>query len=311
MTAANAASSPADRKDLLQLAALSREEIVALLDAAARFANDPTAASQAKLTGKTLANLFFEASTRTMRSFELAAHRLGMYTLGFSSVGSSTAKGESLLDTAKTIESMGVDAVVVRHACAGSAHLLARHVRVPVINAGAGRQAHPTQGLIDLYTIRNRLGRLDDLHIAIVGDIRNSRVARSALGGLSKFENSFSLVGPPTLVPRSFARHRVVISHSLDDVLPDADVIMMLRVQRERLAGSAISSVEEYAHLYCLSVARLAQCKPDAIVMHPGPFNRGVEIASEVADGPRSTILEQVAAGVPVRMAVLARALSH
>lgn len=281
-----------------------------MLDEAAAFERAGSVEPDKSLAGKTVANLFFENSTRTLRSFEIAAARLGLRNLSFSAAGSSTAKGESLIDTAKTIVAMGVDAIVVRHGCAGSAQLLARELDIPVINAGSGRHAHPTQGLIDLYTIRKHLETLDGLHVVIVGDIRNSRVARSALGGLAKFDNSFSLVGPPTLVPRSFARHRTVILPSLERALPDADVFMMLRVQRERIAGNAVSSVEEYAHRYCLTPERLALCKPEVIVMHPGPFNRGIEISPDVADGPRSVILDQVAAGVPVRMAVLRRALA-
>ena len=219
------------------------------------------------------------------------------------------SKGESLVDTARTIEAMGVDAIVIRHRHAGAAHLVARSVGCSVVNAGDGGHEHPTQGLLDLYTIRERYGRsggdLSGLKVAIVGDVANSRVARSDLIGLTKLGASVALVGPPTLVPRSLARDGVTVGHDLDAVLPGCDVVNMLRVQHERVASSQFPSVREFTALFGLTPARLARCKPDVFVMHPGPMNRGVEIDPAIADGPNSGILRQVTNGLAVRMAAL------
>ncbi len=261
------------------------------------------------LRGQVVANLFFEDSTRTRSSFSLAASRLSADVLDLAGKGSSTSKGETLTDTARNIEAMGVDVVVLRHPLSGAAVQLAQAVQCRVVNAGDGQHEHPTQGLLDIYTMARRLGRddfdLSGLTVAIVGDIAHSRVARSNVYGLLKLGAQVILVGPPTLLPRAFADLGCELSHSLDDVLGRVDVLNMLRIQFERFTSMAFPSLREYATFYGLTATRLEQARPDVIVMHPGPINRGVELDSDVADGAHSVILDQVANGLAIRMAVL------
>ena len=257
------------------------------------------------LRGRTIVNLFFEPSTRTRMSFELAEKRLSADTLGMTVAGSSVAKGETLADTARTIEAMSPDMIVMRHGSSGAPHHLARVCRASIINAGDGTHEHPTQALLDAFTIRERKGRLAGLRVAIVGDLVHSRVLRSNLWLLSKVGASIVVCAPPTLMPPGLDRMGVDVTHSLDEAVTGADVIMMLRVQNERMHGMFLPSVREYFTLFGLTPERMQRAAPDAIVMHPGPMNRGVEIDSAVADGPWSVILDQVANGVAVRMAVL------
>jgi aspartate carbamoyltransferase catalytic subunit len=257
------------------------------------------------LRGRTVVNLFYEDSTRTRISFEAAAKRLSADVINFSAKGSSVSKGESLKDTALTLQAMGADAVVIRHAAAGAPHRLATWIDGTVINAGDGTHEHPTQALLDAYTMRSRLGRLDGLTVAIVGDVLHSRVARSNVLLLHALGADVTLVGPPTLLPVGVDAWPAKTSYDLDAVLPTADVVMMLRVQRERMEDSFFPSAREYSRRYGLDGARMRTLPEHAIVMHPGPMNRGMEITPEVADSPRSTIVEQVTNGVSVRMAVL------
>ncbi|HEX4490629.1 MAG TPA: aspartate carbamoyltransferase catalytic subunit [Acidimicrobiia bacterium] len=258
------------------------------------------------LRGKTVVTLFYEDSTRTRISFETAARRLSADTMNFSVSTSSVRKGESLLDTVHTIESMGVDAIVVRHGSAGAPQCLARSVDASVINAGDGRHEHPTQALLDAFTLRRHRGpSLDGCRVAIVGDIRDSRVARSGARVWAELGCEVTLVGPPTLLPESLAGWPAVATSDLDSVLEQTDVVYLLRIQHERLVAGACPSTREYRSRWGLTDARAARLKPDTLVMHPGPMNRGVEIADEVADSARSLVTEQVANGVAVRMAVL------
>ncbi len=286
---------------------LSPQEIVHILDTAESFKEVSTRSIKKlpTLRGKVVALMFFEDSTRTRMSFELAASRLGADTLLFTSKGSSVAKGETTLDTVRNIEAMGVDIFVVRHPQSGAAHLLGQRVKSPIVNAGDGQHEHPTQALLDIFTMRQRLGRIEGLKVAIVGDIAHSRVARSNILGLQKLGAQVVVVGPPTLVPSAISPMGCDISHSLDDVLGEVDVINMLRIQFERFSSNLFPSVREYSRLYGMNSHRLKKCKPDVLIMHPGPINRGVEITSEVADGPNSCILQQVTNGLAVRMAVL------
>lgn len=293
------------RRHLLGLEDLSRAEIEAVLDHAERFADGGRPRKRTDLQGRVVVNLFFEPSTRTRTSFSLAARRMGADTIDFSSAGSSVSKGESFIDTAKNIEAMGVDVVVVRHSVPGAPHLLAQHLRCGVVNAGDGAHEHPTQGLLDMFTIRQVKGRLDGLTVGLVGDIAHSRVARSNIHGLLKLGARVIVCGPPTLVPSTVERLGVEVSHRLDDVLPCCDVINMLRIQFERQQTGLFPSIGEYARLFGMDSARLARAKPDLLLLAPGPINRGVEITPEVADGPHSAILRQVANGLAVRMAVL------
>jgi aspartate carbamoyltransferase catalytic subunit len=256
------------------------------------------------LRGRTVVNLFYEDSTRTRISFEAASKRLSADVINFSAKGSSVTKGESLKDTAWTLQAMGADAVVIRHPASGAPHRLAGWVEGSVLNAGDGTHEHPTQALLDAYTMRSRMGRLDGLHVAIVGDVQHSRVARSNVLLLHTLGAKVTLVGPPTLVPTDLSA-TAQVSYDLDTVLPDVDVVMMLRVQKERMNDSFFPSAREYSRRYGLDGARMRRLPTHAIVMHPGPMNRGMEITPEVADSPRSTIVEQVANGVSVRMACL------
>ena len=295
------------QRHLLGLEYYAAEEIVHVLDVAESFrevaARDDC--PRHGLRGKVVVNLFFEPSTRTRMSFELAERRLGATVLNFEAAGSSTAKGETLRDTARNIEAMGIDAVVIRHSCSGAPQVLTHCIRACVLNAGDGAHEHPTQGLLDIFTIRRELGRVAGLKVAIVGDIAHSRVARSNLHGLLKLGAEVHFVGPPTLVPGAFRKLGARISHDFDEVLPHMDVVNMLRIQTERLEEQPFPSVREYSRLFGLNAERLGRAKPNVLIMHPGPINRGVEIAPDVADGSRSVILEQVTNGVAVRMAVL------
>ena len=296
-------------KHLLSAGDLSRDEALTVLDTAERLDAALTGREVKKLPtlrGRTVVNLFFEDSTRTRTSFELAAKRLSADVVNFSAKGSSVSKGESLKDTALTLEAMGSDAVVVRHPASGAPHRLANWVRGSVLNAGDGTHEHPTQALLDAYTMRQRLGRLDGLRVAIVGDVLHSRVARSNVLLLATLGAEVTLVAPPTLLPVGVEVWSAAVSYDLDASLPKADVVMMLRVQRERMGQAYFPSAREYSRRYGLDRTRMALLPDRAIVMHPGPMNRGMEIAAEVADDPRrSTIVEQVANGVSVRMAVL------
>jgi aspartate carbamoyltransferase catalytic subunit len=286
---------------------LSAEEITILLDTAQQM-KELTGGCRRKvslLSGRTLANLFYENSTRTRNSFSLAAKRLGADTVEFSSTGSSVAKGETFVDTAKTIEAMGVDWVVTRHGTPGTPHLLARELKCCVLNAGDGPHDHPTQGLLDMLTIRQHRGSFAGLTVALVGDIAHSRTARANLWGLSKLGAHVIVCGPPTLVSPRWQELGFEIAHRLDDILPRCDVLNLLRVQFERQAARPFPSVHEYAALYAMNAARMKRAKPDILIMAPGPINRGVEITPEVADGPHSVILEQVTNGIAVRMAAL------
>jgi aspartate carbamoyltransferase catalytic subunit len=295
-------------RHLLSTADLDRGQATLMLDTAAQI-EAALAGREVKklptLRGRTVVNLFFEDSTRTRISFELAAKRLSADVINFAAKGSSVSKGESLKDTALTLEAMGADAVVVRHSMSGAPHRLAQWVRGSVINAGDGTHEHPTQALLDAYTMRSRLGRLEGLRVTIVGDVLHSRVARSNVLLLSTLGAEVTLVAPPTLLPVGVETWPVEVGYDLDAVLPKADVVMMLRVQRERMAESFFPSPREYSRRYGLDAARMAMLADDAIVMHPGPMNRGMEIAAEVADSVRSTIVEQVGNGLTVRMAVL------
>ena len=296
------------RKHLTGLDELSAAEICYLLDTAESFREVSTRSIKKvpALRGKVVALMFFEDSTRTRMSFELAASRLSADTIAFSAKGSSVAKGETTLDTARNIEAMGVDIFVIRHSQSGAPHMLARKLATgSVVNAGDGSHEHPTQGLLDIFTIRQRLGRVAGLKVAIVGDIAHSRVARSNIIGLRKLGAEVVVVGPPTLVPAAITAMGCTISHNLDDVLGEVDVVNMLRIQFERFGGNLFPSVREYSRLYGMDGARLARCRPDVLIMHPGPINRGIEITSEVADGPNSCILQQVTNGLAIRMAVL------
>jgi len=295
------------RKHLLGLADLSREEILYVLDTAESFKEVSTRSVKKvpALRGRVVVTMFFEASTRTRMSFTLAAQRLSADVLDFAEQLSSTAKGESLRDTARNIEAMGVDIMILRHSAAGAAWHLAQAVDCCVINAGDGQHAHPTQALLDLFTIRERKGRIEGLNVVIVGDIGHSRVARSDLRGLLKLGANVTLVGPPTLVPRAFEQLGARVTSDFDAILPEMDVINMLRIQQERITASVLPSLREYIQLFGMNSERLKRCKPDVLIMHPGPVNRGIELAADVADGPNSSILRQVTNGLAVRMAVL------
>ena len=298
------------RKDLLTIRELERSEIELILDHARTFKDllAKRVKKSTSLEGRTVVNLFVEPSTRTRTSFELAATRLDADVVSIDSASSSFRKGETLKDTGQVLEAMKADFVVLRHSAAGAPQFLAERLNAHVINAGDGAHEHPTQALLDTFTMRERLGdNLDwsTLHVVICGDILFSRVARSNVWALRKLGARVTLVGPTTLVPELFAELGVTVAHDLDSVLPDADVIMLLRIQHERQQRSFFPSVGEYVSLFGLNMTRFQKCKPNVLIMHPGPINRGVEIASELADGPNSTVLDQVQNGLAVRMAVL------
>ena len=295
------------RKDLLGIADLSPEEISLILDTAVAMKEIGT--RQIKkvpaLRGKTVVNLFFEPSTRTRTSFEIAEKRLSADTLNIAIASSSVVKGESLVDTALNLEAMSPHMIVLRHSSSGACHLLSRICRSAIVNAGDGMHEHPTQALLDAFTIRERKSRLNGLKVAIVGDLLHSRVLRSNIHLLTKMGAHVWVCGPPTLMPTDIARFGVTATSVVEEAVRDADVVMLLRIQLERMEGAYFPSLREYFSVFGMTEARLRLAQPDAIIMHPGPMNRGVEIASEVADGPYSVILDQVANGVAVRMAVL------
>ncbi|MBA2430761.1 MAG: aspartate carbamoyltransferase catalytic subunit [Chthoniobacterales bacterium] len=295
------------RKDLLGIRELSAEEITFILDTADAFKQVGTrdVKKVPALRGKTLVNFFVEPSTRTRTSFELAATRLSADVVNISAATSSLTKGETLKDTAKVLEANHADLIVLRHSSAGAAQFLAERLRSSIINAGDGAHEHPTQALLDLYTIRERRGSIAGLHVVIVGDILFSRVARSNIFGLLQLGARVTLVGPSTLVPRVFERLGVTVSHSIDEVLPTADVVNLLRIQHERQRKDYFPGLGEYIRWFGLTKARAKLLQPDCLIMHPGPINRGVEIDSELADGVQSVILEQVTNGLAIRMAVL------
>lgn len=295
------------RKDLLSLRELSEDEIMLVLETADAFKQVGTREVKKvpALRGKTMVNFFVEPSTRTRTSFELAAFRLSADVINMSATTSSLTKGETLKDTARNLEALHTDILVLRHSSAGAPQFLAQRIRASVINAGDGAHEHPTQGLLDVYTIREHRKNFADLHVAIIGDILFSRVARSNIFALTKLGAKVTLVGPRTLVPRAFEKLGVNISHSIDDVLPHVDVVNLLRIQHERQRKEYFPGIGEYTRLFGLTKARAALLKPDCLIMHPGPINRGVEIDSEIADGSNSVILDQVTNGLAVRMAVL------
>ncbi len=295
------------RKDLLEIRSLEPGEIQTILDTAASMKE--IASREIKkvpaLRGKTVVNLFLEPSTRTRTSFEIAGKWLSADVVNVSGSSSSVVKGETLVDTARNIEAMSPNCVVIRHSASGAAHMLARALRCSVVNAGDGMHEHPTQALLDLLTIREKRGHLEGLSVAIVGDIAHSRVARSNIAGMRKMGMSVTVAGPPTLIPPGVEELGVKVARRLEDALRDVDVIMMLRLQQERMTANYIPSLREYSRLYGLSLEKLRGARDDVLIMHPGPVNRGIEMAPEVADGPYSVILEQVANGVAVRMAIL------
>ncbi len=296
-------------KHLLGLEGLSAEEITGLLDSAERFIGVGVGdvPKRDDLKGKVVVNLFYEASTRTRVSFGLAARRLGADVVDFSPGGSSTAKGETFIDTAKNIEAMGVDAMVVRHSSPGAPHVLSKHLlpHIHVVNAGDGAHEHPTQGLLDIFTIRKRLGRISGLTVGLVGDIAHSRVARSNIHGLRTLGAHVIVCGPTTLVPSEVEAWGVEVVHNLDSILPRCDVLNLLRIQFERQRSGLFPSIREYRLLFGMDGERMRQAKENVLLLAPGPINRGVEITPEAADSSHSAILDQVANGLAVRMAVL------
>jgi aspartate carbamoyltransferase catalytic subunit len=294
-------------KHLLSVTQLRPEEITRVLDTAESFREVGTRVIKKvpALRGRTVVNLFFENSTRTRISFELAAKRLSADVINFSTSGSSVAKGESLKDTALTLQAMGADAIVIRHSSSGSPYTLTRWVDASVINAGDGTHEHPTQALLDLYTIREHFPSFEGLRVAVVGDVLHSRVARSNTHAMTRMGAEVTLVGPPTLIPPDAPAWGAHVSHDIDGVLPKVDVCYMLRVQRERQRQQYFPSVREYSKLFGLTRHRVEALPEGALIMHPGPMNRGVEIASDVADLPRSVIVDQVTNGIAVRMALL------
>lgn len=295
------------RPHLLGLQDLSADEILTVLDLAAALRRR-YAAGETKfdaLKGVTVGNLFFEPSTRTRTSFSLAAKRLSADIVDFSAAGSSLSKGETFLDTARNIEAMGVTLMVVRHSSSGAPHWLSRHLRASVLNAGDGTHEHPTQGLLDIFTIREHAGRIAGLTVVLVGDILHSRVARSNIWGLTKLGARVIVCGPSTLIPPHIERLGVEVSYNLDEVLPQADCVNLLRIQAERQRSAFFPSIYEYAHFFAMNGARVRRARPEVLILAPGPINRGVELTPEVADGSRSVILDQVTNGLFVRMACL------
>jgi aspartate carbamoyltransferase catalytic subunit len=303
-------------RHFLTIEGLKRELLVELLDTAESLSSvaEQTVKKVPLLRGKTVVNLFFESSTRTRTTFELAAKRLSADVLNINVPASATTKGETLLDTLRNLEAMNCDMFIVRHAGSGAAHFVARHAapHVSVINAGDGRHAHPTQAMLDMFTIRRHKGMFHNLTVAIVGDVLHSRVARSQIQALSTLGvDEIRVIGPRTLIPSDADTLGVRPFHDLREGLRDADVVIMLRLQRERMHGAFLPSEHEYFQLYGLTERKLELARPDAIVMHPGPINRGVEIDSAVADGPRSVILQQVTHGIAMRMAIISRTMQH
>jgi len=296
-----------ERKNILDMESLSVDEINMVLDTAdsMKEISQRSVKKVPTLRGKTVVLFFYEPSTRTRTSFDIAAKRLSADSLSISASSSSMVKGETLIDTARNLEAMNPDVIVIRHSSAGAPHMLARMISPCIINAGDGMHAHPTQSLLDLMTIRENKGEVKGLSIAIIGDISHSRVARSNCIGFTKMGAEVILSGPQTMIPKGIETLGVSVTHNVEDAICDADVIMMLRIQKERQKSFLFPSEREYARVYGLSNKRLANAKDDVLIMHPGPINRGVEIAPEVADGPYSIILDQVTNGVAVRMALL------
>jgi aspartate carbamoyltransferase catalytic subunit len=294
-------------RHLLGIADMTPAEIALVLDTAVAMkeVGTRTVKKVPALRGKTVVNLFFEPSTRTRTSFEIAEKRLSADTLNVAIATSSVVKGETLADTALNLEAMAPDMIVLRHSSSGTCHLLSRICRSAIINAGDGMHEHPTQALLDAFTIRERKGRLAGLKVAIIGDLLHSRVLRSNIHLLTKMGADLWVCGPPTLVPTDISRLGVRVTHDVHEAVRDADVVMLLRIQLERMEGAFFPSLREYFNVFGMTEARLRLARPDVMIMHPGPMNRGVEIASEVADGPYSVILDQVSNGVAVRMAVL------
>ena len=294
-------------KDLVGLEPLSREQIELILDTAEPFkeVSERQIKKVPALRGKTVVNLFFEASTRTRISFEFAEKRLSADTVSVAAAGSSVSKGETLVDTARNLEAMRIDMVVIRHGSSGSAKFLGDRIRSNVINAGDGKHEHPTQGLLDMLTLRDKFGKLEGLKVAICGDVLHSRVARSNIWGLTKLGAKVAVCGPPTLVPREIREMGVEVLPRIEDAIAWADALNILRLQLERMEKGYIPSLREYNRVFGVTVERLEKAPKDLVIMHPGPMNRGVEIDSAVADGPHSVILPQVTNGVAVRMAVL------
>lgn len=295
------------KKDLLGIKQLEPEEINLILETSETFKEISTRPIKKvpTLRGRTVVHLFYEPSTRTRTSFEIAAKRLSADTFNISASTSSIVKGETLLDTARNLEAMNPDVIVLRHSAAGAPHLLARHVQAAVINAGDGMHEHPTQALLDLLTIKDKKGTIAGQTVAIIGDIAHSRVARSNIWALTKMGARVLVAGPTTMIPHDLDKLGVEVFYRPEDVIPKADVIMMLRIQLERQGQMLLPSLREYARVFGLNEEKLSQAKPDVLIMHPGPINRGVEISPSVADGPYSVILDQVNNGVAVRMALL------
>ena len=296
-----------ERSDLLGLEDLTREEIESILTTAGSFVeiSERPIKKVPVMRGLTVVNLFFEPSTRTRTSFELAEKRLSADTVNIAASTSAAVKGETLKDTAKNIEAMGIDMLVVRHSASGAPHFLAKALDCPVINAGDGAHEHPTQALLDLFTARQKVGRLDGLRVGIVGDILHSRVARSNIWGFTRLGAKVVICGPPTLIPPGIESIGVTVSYDLNEVIPTLDILMVLRIQTERLTQCFFPSLREYSEFFGVDRKKMSRAKKDVIVMHPGPLNRGVEITPEIADGPNSVILDQVKYGLAVRMAVL------
>src|SRR5216110_1866242 len=295
------------RKHLLDIESLTAEEIVTVLDTARAFkaVGERAIKKVPALRGKTVVNLFVEPSTRTRISFELSEQRLSADIINFTAEASSLKKGESLKDTARNLEALNADFIVMRHSASGAPHFLARVVNASVINAGDGAHEHPTQAQLDLFTIREKKGRIEGLNVTILGDVLYSRVARSNIWALTKLGAKVTLCGPSTLVPRVFEQMGCRVTYDVEDAIREADIINLLRIQHERQRKTMFPSISEYATLFGLNRSRFERCKPDVLIMHPGPINRGVEIDSEIADCGRSVILEQVTNGLAVRMAVL------
>jgi aspartate carbamoyltransferase catalytic subunit len=295
------------RKHLLDIESLSAEEILTVLDTARGFkaVGERAIKKVPALRGKTVINLFVEPSTRTRISFELAEQRLSADVINFSTEASSFKKGETLKDTAKNLEALNADFIIIRHSASGAPHFLSRVVNSSIINAGDGAHEHPTQALLDAFTIRERKGKIAGLNVTILGDILYSRVARSNIWALTKLGAKVTLCGPSTLVPKTFEQMGCRVTHDVEEAIREADIIHLLRIQHERQRKTMFPSIGEYTSLFGLNKARLAKTKPDALIMHPGPINRGVEIDSEIADCERSVILQQVTNGLAVRMAVL------
>jgi len=295
------------RKDILGIEELQKEEIELILDTAQSLVevSERDIKKVPALRGKTVINLFFEASTRTRTSFEIAGKRMSADVINISASSSSTVKGETLIDTARNLQAMNPDIIVVRHSSSGAPHLLARNVTASVINAGDGCHEHPSQALLDMLTIRQAKGSFEGLNAAIIGDIAHSRVARSNIHGLTKMGATVRVAGLPTMIPAGIEEMGVEVFYSIDEAIKDADIIMMLRIQKERMSGPLFPTEREYSMKFGLNAARVGLAKKDVTIMHPGPINRGVEISPDIADGPASVILDQVKNGVAVRMALL------